>query len=158
MINELVSILSRLAIRDLLEITILTILIYQFLLLIKGTRGWHITLGITALVLLQVVWPVLPLPVHLDRTSKELGGWEGLGINVGEETDRMPDPSRTFVFGLRYQIASELAGQHDHRQGGMDHQPGHFLTGPTVDEQGGDGPEDEESDEKPRVGRNCGIF
>jgi diadenylate cyclase len=61
MINELISILSRLAIRDLLEIIILTILIYQFLLLIKGTRGWQITLGITALVLLYYFTRVLQL-------------------------------------------------------------------------------------------------
>lgn len=63
----------------------------------------------TFLVLLQVVWPVLPIPTRLDRTATELAGWEELG----NETDRilraMPDPQNTFVFGLRYQTASELA-------------------------------------------------
>lgn len=37
--------------RDLVEIAIVAILIYQGLLLIRGTRGWHMTLGITAFVL-----------------------------------------------------------------------------------------------------------
>lgn len=51
MIEELVSTISRIDIRALIEITIISILIYQFLLLIKGTRGWHMTLGIIALLL-----------------------------------------------------------------------------------------------------------
>jgi diadenylate cyclase len=51
MIEELTSTISRLDTRALVEIAIMTALIYQFLLLIKGTRGWHMTLGIIALLL-----------------------------------------------------------------------------------------------------------
>lgn len=51
MIEELFSTFLRLGVRDVIEILIVTILIYQFLLLIKGTRGWQMTLGITSLAL-----------------------------------------------------------------------------------------------------------
>jgi len=51
MIEELVSTFTRLDTRALVEIAIITALIYQFLILIKGTRGWHMTLGIIALLL-----------------------------------------------------------------------------------------------------------
>ncbi len=51
MIEELISTFSRLDTRALIEIAIITVLIYQFLLLIKGTRGWQMTLGIIALLL-----------------------------------------------------------------------------------------------------------
>lgn len=51
MTGELINALSRLGVRDVLEIAIVTILIYQVLLLIKGTRGWQMTLGITAVAL-----------------------------------------------------------------------------------------------------------
>jgi len=61
MIEELVSTLSRLDTRALIEIAIITVLIYQFLLLIKGTRGWHMTLGIIALLLFYNLARVLEL-------------------------------------------------------------------------------------------------
>lgn len=61
MITELFPTFPSLGIRDLIEIAIITALIYQFLLLIKGTRGWHITLGITALVLFYYFTRVLQL-------------------------------------------------------------------------------------------------
>lgn len=48
---ELVSTFSRMQIKDLVEIAVIAFLIYQVLLLIKGTRGWQIALGITALAL-----------------------------------------------------------------------------------------------------------
>lgn len=51
MIEELFSTFLRLGVRDVIEILIVTVLIYQFLLLIKGTRGWQMTLGITSLAL-----------------------------------------------------------------------------------------------------------
>jgi diadenylate cyclase len=61
MTEELISIFSRLGTRDLIEIAIITALIYQFLILIKGTRGWHMTLGIIALLLFYNLARVLEL-------------------------------------------------------------------------------------------------
>jgi len=49
--EELVSAFGRLGFRDILEIAIVAVLIYQVLLLIKGTRGWQMTVGVTALAL-----------------------------------------------------------------------------------------------------------
>ncbi len=46
---------------DLLEIAVITILIYQFLLLMRGTRGWQMTLGLTALVFFYYLTRVLEL-------------------------------------------------------------------------------------------------
>ncbi len=63
----------------------------------------------TALVLLQVIWPVLPLPTRLDRTATEFAGWRELGQTADELRRQMPLPAETFLFGLRYQTASELA-------------------------------------------------
>ena len=63
----------------------------------------------TALILLQVVWPILPIPTRLDRTTTELSGWRELGIKAGMMLAEMPDPKNSFLFGLRYQTASELA-------------------------------------------------
>ena len=78
-----------------------------------GQKLWPWALGtsyfFTALVLIQVIRPVLPLPTKLDRTSTELTGWRELGEKAGEFKRGMPDPGRTFLFGLRYQTASELA-------------------------------------------------
>ena len=74
---------------------------------------WRAALWTAALltlpVLIQVVRPLLPLPLHLDRTAREVVGWDQLGERVGIETTRMPRPTQTFLFGLRYQYASELA-------------------------------------------------
>ncbi|GAB4242787.1 MAG: diadenylate cyclase CdaA [Acidobacteriota bacterium] len=53
--QELVTAFSRLGIKDAVEIILVAFLIYQFLLLIKGTRGWQMTLGITALALFYYV-------------------------------------------------------------------------------------------------------
>lgn len=78
-----------------------------------GTRLWPWAVGfsyvVTALVLIQAAWPVLPLPVHLDRTTTEIQGWPELGKKAGEMHRRMPNPENTFIAGLRYQTASELA-------------------------------------------------
>ena len=63
----------------------------------------------TLLVLLQVIWPVLPIPTHVDRTATEMAGWDELGATADRMLKKMPDPKNTFVFGLRYQTASELA-------------------------------------------------
>jgi undecaprenyl-diphosphatase len=65
--------------------------------------------GLTVVVLLHVLVPILPLPVKLDRTAHELLGWSDLAETVTDIQNGMPDPRSTFIFGLRYQIASELA-------------------------------------------------
>jgi undecaprenyl-diphosphatase len=65
--------------------------------------------GITALVMLQIVWAFLPIPVRLDRAANEIAGWEQLGDKAGQMVLEMPNPNKTFLFGLSYQIASELA-------------------------------------------------
>ena len=49
--HDLIAALSRLGFRDVFEIVLVAILVYQFLLLIKGTRGWQMTVGVTALAL-----------------------------------------------------------------------------------------------------------
>lgn len=76
-------------------------------------RLWPWAIGtaylLTALVLLQVVRPLLPLPTGLDRTSTEIYGWQELGRKADETFKSMPRTDRTFLFGLKYQIASELA-------------------------------------------------
>jgi len=78
-----------------------------------GTRLWPWAVGSTylfsALVLLQVVWPVLPLAPSMDRTATEIQGWDQLGQKAADLHRAMPNPDRTFLFGLRYQTASELA-------------------------------------------------
>lgn len=78
-----------------------------------GCKLWPWAIGtsyaITFLVLLQVAVPVLPIPARLDRTSTELQGWRELGEKTGNIAAAMPRPEKTFVFGLRYQTASELA-------------------------------------------------
>lgn len=61
MIEGLLEVLQRLGVRDLIEITIIAVLIYQFLLLIKGTRGWQMTLGIISLAMLYYITRFLEL-------------------------------------------------------------------------------------------------
>ena len=65
--------------------------------------------ALTLPVLVQVVYPLLPLPLRLDRTARETVGWDELGQRVGLAAKAMPRPKATFLFGLRYQYASELA-------------------------------------------------
>lgn len=78
-----------------------------------GRRLWPWTIvtagGMTAVILLQTVWPVFPVSTELDRTATEIQGWDKLGKEVDHIRKQMPDPARTFLFGLRYQTASELA-------------------------------------------------
>jgi len=80
---------------------------------VTSNRIWPISVLtaylITVPVLLQVVYPVIPLPVKLDRTARETIGWDTLGQTVHETMRTMTDPKNTFIFGIRYQIASELA-------------------------------------------------
>jgi 4-amino-4-deoxy-L-arabinose transferase-like glycosyltransferase len=78
-----------------------------------GKKIWFWTIGtaylFTGLVLLQVVWPVLPIPATFDRTATELSGWDEIGQMADSVRRQMPRPNNTFLFGLRYQTASELA-------------------------------------------------
>ncbi len=64
---------------------------------------------ITALIMSLVLWPILPIPPRLDRISKETSGWQILGQRTNKIIKEMPNPEKTFVFGLNYQTASELA-------------------------------------------------
>ena len=60
-------------------------------------------------VIVQVVYPVLPIPLWLDRTASECVGWDVLGQKVEAAVKKMDRPDQTFIFGLQYQYASELA-------------------------------------------------
>ena len=64
---------------------------------------------ISAVILIQVIWPVIPIPRRLDRISQELIGWDILGGRAGEIVADMPNPDRTFLFAYAYQEASQLA-------------------------------------------------
>ena len=72
---------------------------------------WGISLGylFSGLILLHAVWPVLPIPGSLDRAATEISGWRMVGETAGQMAKTMPDPEKTFIFGLSYQMASELA-------------------------------------------------
>ncbi len=79
-----------------------------------GSRKiWCVTVGtaylFTAVVFFHVLVPILPIPAEKDRTLYEIRGWDDLGVKVAEVQKNMPEPTNTFIFGLRYQIASELA-------------------------------------------------
>lgn len=78
-----------------------------------GQRIWPWAIGtsyaFTALLLIHIIWPVLPIPIKLDRTATELSGWKALGEKADEMLKKMPNPQKTFVFGFGYQVASELA-------------------------------------------------
>ena len=47
--SDLGSTLSQLGPLEILDILVITFIIYHVLLLVKGTRGWQITLGVSAL-------------------------------------------------------------------------------------------------------------
>ena len=63
----------------------------------------------SVLVFIQVVWPVFPIPAKWDRIAIETSGWKELGIKAAQTVNTLPNPEKTFLFGLQYQIASELA-------------------------------------------------
>lgn len=79
----------------------------------KAARLWPWAVGsayfITVVILVQVVWPFLPLPASLDRAADETLGWRQLGNEISSTVSQMPDPENTFIFGVKYQTASELA-------------------------------------------------
>jgi hypothetical protein len=78
-----------------------------------SSRLWYWSVGsacfLTVLVLVHVVYPIVPIPPRLDRTVYEIRGWDLLGEKVASIRNNMPRPDDSFIFGLRYQVASELA-------------------------------------------------
>ena len=76
-------------------------------------RLWRFGLGLafllSTLISVQLLYPILPFKVTLDRTARETKGWDALGKIVDKELQSMKRPDETFIFGLRYQFASELA-------------------------------------------------
>jgi 4-amino-4-deoxy-L-arabinose transferase-like glycosyltransferase len=64
---------------------------------------------LTAAVLIHTVWPILPIPADIDRSAYEIKGWDKLGQTVADVQRTMPASSDTFIFGLSYQIASQMA-------------------------------------------------
>jgi len=80
---------------------------------VLGRKIWPWALGtsyfFTLVLLLHVVWPFLPIPIEKDRITREIYGWRELGEGVDEIRKTMPNQEKTFIFGLQYQVASELA-------------------------------------------------
>jgi undecaprenyl-diphosphatase len=76
-------------------------------------RWWRFGLGLSALtsalVLVHLVSPVLPVQAAWDRIAHETKGWQELAQITEQTRQQMERPAQTFVFGLRYQYASELA-------------------------------------------------
>ena len=76
-------------------------------------RLWPWAVGsaalLSALLLLQLYYPLVPLPAGMDRLTKETGGWDRLARRAYLALTAMPNPDRTFVFGMNYQTASQLA-------------------------------------------------
>lgn len=64
---------------------------------------------ISALLLMHVAYPFLPIPLKSDRIIQEVYGWKTIGEEVGKLNDGKFDGETDFIFGIRYQIASELA-------------------------------------------------
>lgn len=79
----------------------------------RGRKLWPWAIGsglvLTALLLIHVLSPILPIPPDKDRAAYETRDWDLLGEQVLEMAQTMPQASETFFFGIRYQIASELA-------------------------------------------------
>jgi undecaprenyl-diphosphatase len=76
-------------------------------------RTWPWAVGssclVTGLIFLHILWPIFPIPVKLDRFAKETSGWHELGRQLHTMQQSMPNPEKTFIFGLKYQTASEIA-------------------------------------------------
>ena len=76
-------------------------------------RLWKFGIGLAAItsaaIMIQLLYPVLPVKAEYDRTARETVGWDQLGSTVDAVVQEMERPDNTFVFGLRYQFASELA-------------------------------------------------
>jgi hypothetical protein len=79
----------------------------------RGRRVWYWTLGtagaLTLIVLIQVVYPLIPLPLKADRIAHEFGDWRPIGEAVVQTRNTLPEAHTAFVFALDYQTASKLA-------------------------------------------------
>jgi undecaprenyl-diphosphatase len=79
----------------------------------KKQNLWRWAMGISAIttiiLLIQVIYPIVPISGKYDRTASEIRGWDELGHKVGEMLREGANPAHTFIFGLNYQVASELA-------------------------------------------------
>lgn len=91
----------------------LTALILAAALYGGASRWWSAGLALagamSAALLVHLVWPALPVPARWDRIAQETQGWDELAQQLEQARLNMPRPEQTFVFGLRYQFASELA-------------------------------------------------
>lgn len=71
--------------------------------------GAAVAFLMTGAIFVQLVTPVFDFNGRPDRITREVTDWPSLGRQVGEAVASMKNLQSTFVFGLRYQIASELA-------------------------------------------------
>ncbi len=68
------------------------------------------TAGVVSLVvLIQVVFPLVPLPLKSDRIAQEFGDWVPVGRVVNDLTADRSQPGEPFIFAFNYQMASKLA-------------------------------------------------
>jgi undecaprenyl-diphosphatase len=91
----------------------LSMLILAAAMYARSSRWWNaglvLAFVLSGLLMLQLVWPALPVPAKWDRIAQETQGWDELAQQVEQARQDMPRPAQTFIFGLRYQFASELA-------------------------------------------------
>ncbi|MCI5221870.1 MAG: hypothetical protein D3924_04170 [Candidatus Electrothrix sp. AR4] len=89
-------------------------------------RLWNCGVGlaffVSAIIMSQLLYPLFPLQLKLEppllsgtieldlsRVAREIDGWDELAKRVEQTRKEMERSEDTFVFGLRYQFASELA-------------------------------------------------
>jgi undecaprenyl-diphosphatase len=76
-------------------------------------RIWPWAVGssylITGVIFVHTLWPMIPVPIKFDRIAGEISGWDELGRQAHQIQQSMPNPKKTFIFGLKYQTASEIA-------------------------------------------------
>jgi undecaprenyl-diphosphatase len=81
--------------------------------LYAGQQWWNVGVGLSMVtsvaLMLHLVYPALPVRAEQDRIAHETKGWDKLAQTVDQQLMQMKRPEQTFVFGLRYQFASELA-------------------------------------------------
>jgi len=74
---------------------------------------WKITVllaySITIPLMIQIVYPVLPIPIQFDIPTRETTGWRELGQKVHEVLRKTADPENAFIFGSSDQEVNEMA-------------------------------------------------
>lgn len=74
---------------------------------------WRWTLltaaALSLLVLIQTVFPVIPLPPKADRIAEELSDWQTVGKAVAALSEGLSEEPPPFIFAMNYQLASQLA-------------------------------------------------